>query len=250
MGWVRHLYEGSREAAARADVELPDFDTFWSGGWIHVGPLTTGNDKIARLRADPKNNPLGTPSGKVELASETIGGYGYDDCGRHPMWFEPREWLGADAALSYPLHLLSDQPHDKLHSQLDSGAFSAAKKIQGREPILLHPDDAALRDIAEGDIVEIFNARGRALGGVQISDRVMPGVVVMSTGAWLDVDNAGDPESLERHGNPNVLTYDAGCSSLSQGPSCNTTLVEVEPYRGNLPPIGAYDIPLAEPGGD
>ena len=244
MGWVRHLYDQSRANAAKAGVELPDFDTFWSDGWIRLGPLSTGNDALARLRADPAAHPIHTPSGKVELVSETVGGFGYDNCGRHPMWFEPREWLGGDAALSYPLHLLSDQPRDKLHSQLDSGGHSAAKKIRGREPILIHPDDAALRSISDGDIVQIFNARGRCLGGAQISDLVMPGVVVMSTGAWMDADEPGNPESLERHGNPNVLTYDAGCSSLSQGPACNTTLVEVEPYQGNLPPVETHDIPL------
>jgi biotin/methionine sulfoxide reductase len=248
MAWVRHLYDQSRDDAAKAGVDLPDFDAFWSNGWIRLGPLATGSDKLAELRAEPATHPLATPSGKVELVSETIAGYGYDDCGGHPMWFEPREWLGGEAALSYPLHLLSDQPRDKLHSQLDSGKHSAAKKINGREPIMINPDDAALRGIADGDIVQVFNARGRCLGGAVISDRVMPGVVVMSTGAWMDVDNPGDPESLERHGNPNVLTYDAGCSSLSQGPSCNTTLVEVEPYRGNLPPVEAHDIPLAQGG--
>ena len=248
MAWVRYLYEGSRADAAKAGVELPDFESFWTGGWIRVGPLASGNDKLARLRDEPEAAPLSTPSGKVELVSETIGGFGYADCGRHPMWLAPREWLGAEAALSWPLHLLSDQPRDKLHSQLDSGRFSAAKKIQGREPILLNPDEAALRSISSGDVVQVFNGRGRCLAGAIVSDRVMPGVAVMSTGAWMDADEPGDPESLERHGNPNVLTYDAGCSSLSQGPSCNTTLVEVEPYRGNLPPIEVYTIPLAEDG--
>ncbi len=246
MAWVRHLYETSRENAETAGVDLPDFDTFWAGGWMRLGPLRTGNDLLAEQRADPQAHRLHTPSGKVELTSETIGGFGYPDCGAHPMWFAPREWLGDEAALTYPLHLLSDQPTDKLHSQLDSGKHSAAKKILGREPIRMHPDDAALRGISDGDIVQVFNKRGRCLGGVVITDRVMPGVVVMSTGAWMDVEEPGDPASLERHGNPNVLTYDAGCSSLSQGPSCNTTLVEVEPYSGNLPPVTVHDIPLID----
>ena len=247
MAWIRHLYGTSRNNAETAGVDLPDFDTFWAGGWMRLGPLRTGNDLLAEQRADPQGHPLHTVSGKVELTSETIGGFGYPDCGAHPMWFAPREWLGGEAALTYPLHLLSDQPADKLHSQLDSGKHSAAKKIQGREPIRMHPDDAALRGISDGDIVQISNKRGRCLGGAVITDRVMPGVVVMSTGAWLDVDDPGDPGSLERHGNPNVLTYDAGCSSLSQGPSCNTALVDVEPYTGNLPPVTAHDIPLIDP---
>lgn len=246
MAWVRYLYDISRENAAKAGVEIPDFDDFWAGGWMRVGPLTTGNHLLAALRNDPAANPLTTPSGKVELVSETIGGFGYHDCGRHPMWFEPCEWLGGEAALSHPLHLLSDQPRDKLHSQLDSGEHSAGHKIDGREPLLMHPDDAALRGISDGDIVHVFNGRGRCLGGAQLTENVMPGVVVMSTGSWFDADDPGNPDALERHGNPNVLTYDAGCSSLSQGPACNTALVEVERYDGNLPPVEAHDMPLAK----
>ena len=110
----------------------------------------------------------------------------------------------------------------------------------------MHPDDAALRGISDGDIVHVFNGRGRCLGGAQLTENVMPGVVVMSTGSWFDADDPGNPQGLERHGNPNVLTYDAGCSSLSQGPACNTALVEVERYDGNLPPVEAHDMPLVE----
>ena len=47
-------------------------------------------------------------------------------------------------------------------------------------------------------------------------------------------------------GNPNVLTRDAGCSPLSQGPSCNSCLVEVTRFAGNLPPVEAFDLPLAD----
>src|SRR5690349_23126274 len=47
--------------------------------------------------------------------SERIAGFGYDDCPPHPTWLEPAEWLGATG--SYPLHLVSSQPRDRLHSQ-------------------------------------------------------------------------------------------------------------------------------------
>ena len=53
----------------------------------------------------------------------------------------------------------------------------------------------------------------------------MLGVVVLSTGAWFDPDeNTG----MDRHGNPNVLTKDVGTSSLGQGPTSHTTLVEMK----------------------
>ncbi len=47
------------------------------------------------------------------------------------------------------------------------------------------------------------------------------------------------------HGNPNVLTRDVGTSALAQGCTGQLTTVEVERFDGNLPPIQAYDPPVA-----
>ena len=84
------------------------------------------------FRADPEKHKLRTPSGKIELYSEKIAGFGYDDCPPHPTWIEPWEWLGGKDAKTYPLHLVSSQPRDRLHSQMDCGPVSAAR--QGRGP--------------------------------------------------------------------------------------------------------------------
>jgi biotin/methionine sulfoxide reductase len=73
-------------------------------------------------------------------------------------------------------------------------------------------------------------------------------VVQISTGAWYDILDASDPLSLEIHGNPNAVTNDIGTSSLAQGPSANSCLVEVEKYTGALPPLSVSSPPrLVEP---
>ena len=246
MGWIGHMWAITRDNARRAGVELPAFDDFWSGGMIDLAAVNQSSARLARLREDAQAHPLHTPSGKVELFSATIAGFGYEDCPGHPAWLAPREWLGAPQAARHPLHLMSDQPRGRLHSQLDAGEASAATKVRGREPLLIHPDDAAARGIAEGDIVRVANDRGVCLGGAVVTEDIMPGVVAMATGSWFDAETPGDPGALERHGNPNVLTRDAGCSPLSQGPSCNSCLVEVARFAGNLPPVEAFDLPLAD----
>ena len=53
------------------------------------------------------------------------------------------------------------------------------------------------------------------------------------------------PGSLERNGNPNVLTPDHGTSRLAQGPSPNSCLVEIRKFDGPPPAIGAYLPPIA-----
>ena len=54
----------------------------------------------------------------------------------------------------------------------------------------------------------------------------------------------GEIGTLEKHGNPNVLTLDKGTSKLTQGCSAHTALVEVEKFEGELPPITAFEPPV------
>jgi biotin/methionine sulfoxide reductase len=156
------------------------------------------------------------------------------------MWFEPAEWLGSERARRYPLHLVSNQPTTRLHSQLDCGKVSIENKIRGREPVLIHPADAAVRHINDGDIVRLYNDRGECLAGARISGDVRPGVVILSTGAWYDPQTPG---GLDRHGNPNVLTLDKGTSRLAQGPSAHTALIEIEKVTGSVADIEIFDPP-------
>ncbi len=240
MEWLRHLYDVFRQQASRERIELPDFDAFWEAGELELPLADHERVLFADFRDAPRDNPLPTPSGRIEIFSDTIDGFGYDDCAGHPRWFEPAEWLGAEQAKRHPLHLISNQPTTRLHSQLDCGKTSVASKIQGREPVSIHPDDAAARGIADGDVVRLFNHRGACLAGARVTDGVRLGVVVLSTGAWYDPDSPG---GLERHGNPNVLTRDKGTSRLAQGPSAHTTLVEMERASGSLPAVEAFEAP-------
>jgi biotin/methionine sulfoxide reductase len=186
---------------------------------------------------------LRTPSGKIELYSETVAGFGYDDCPGHPVWLESAEWLGAPRAQRFPLALVANNPATRLHGQLDMGPYSQAAKVQGREPVRIHPDDATARHIADGDVVRLFNDRGACLAGAVLSNDVRPGVVQLSTGAWFDPDDPTAEQAMCVHGNPNVLTRDVGTSRLSQGCSGQHALVEVERYTGVLPPVRAFTPP-------
>ena len=239
--WKRWLYEQTLERAASAGIEIPAYDDFLEKGWFkHDDPLDPVI-MLSEFRADPVDNPLATPSGLIEIFSQTISDFGYDDCSGHPVWRTPYEWLGN--ADRYPLHLISNQPRDKLHSQLDHGNVSRNKKVAGREPVHVNPDDAAARGLKEGDIVQLYNDRGACLGGVVIDAALRPGVVQMSTGAWYDPKDPARPGSLCKHGNPNVQTRDKGTSKLGQGPSTHTCLIEVELFTETPPPVTAFDPP-------
>ncbi len=175
---------------------------------------------FAPFREDPQAAPLKTPSGRIEIFSATIDGFGYDDCPGHPVWMPPREWLGA-ATVAAPLHLVRPSPATSCTAS--SRARSPTCRVRVRSAILIHPDDAAARGIGDGDLVRVFNARGACRARARVSATIRQSVVALPTGAWF-----GDPGgNLDPHGNPNVLTLDVGTSRLAQGSSAHTALVEV-----------------------
>ncbi|AQA05850.1 molybdopterin oxidoreductase [Mycobacterium sp. MS1601] len=237
--WLTHLYE---QWSQKLDFAVPGFDEFWAAGSLRL-PVEEGLTLLADFRADPDTHRLGTPSGRIEIFSDTIAGFGYDDCVGHPKWYTPQEWLGGPRATSYPLHLIANQPATRLHSQLDTGATSQASKVQGREPIRMNPRDAAARGLSAGDVVKVFNDRGSCLAGVVVDDAVRADVVQLSTGAWYDPLDPLDPDTMCVHGNPNALTSDLGTSSLARGCTGAHVLVQVEKFTGALPPVRAHEPP-------
>ena len=242
--WLRHLYDLSRQQGAQHGVELPDFDVFWKNGYIDVPPPEEPGILMSEFRHDPNAHSLKTPSGKIEIFSETIASFDYDDCPGHPAWIEPYEWLGAKEMVQrFPLHLISNQPNGRLHGQMDNGRVSQGYKISGREAIWLNPQDAIVRSIIEGDVLRAFNDRGQCLVGAHVTDEIRPGVVLIQTGAWYDPVERGRVGSLDRHGNPNVLTLDKGTSKLGQGSSAQTALIEVEKWYDDAPPVSVFEPP-------
>ncbi len=238
--WLMHMYE---KWSAEIDFAVPDFDRFWADGGVRL-PVETGLTLFADFRADPRTHRLATPSGRIEIFSQTIDGFGYPDCAGHPRWYDPTEWLGGERAEHYPLHLIANQPASRLHSQLDGGATSRATKVLGREPIRMHPTDAATRHLANGDVVRVFNDRGSCLAGVVVDESLRPRVVQLSTGAWYDPLDPSDPDSMCVHGNPNVLTDDVGTSSLARGCTGAAVLVQIEKFTGELPAVRAHRPPV------
>jgi biotin/methionine sulfoxide reductase len=243
--WLERLYTENAERVRSLGVDLPPFDVFWERGILDLSEHDRPHIMHEEFRRDPEANRLRTPSGRIEIYSEKIASFGLADCPGHPVWLEPFEWLGHEKAAQFPLHLLSDQPARRLHSQLDHSPHSRAGKIAGREPIYINTLDAKQRNIASGDLVRVHNERGSALAGAIATDDVMPGVVRLATGSWYDRAPfaADDDGAFDNNANPNSLTLDRGASSFSQGCSAQTCLVEVEPFLGPAPPVSVYEPP-------
>lgn len=239
--WLEHLYEPTREALAAKGLPAPSFAEFWAGEGFLLPQQPDDGGKLRAFREDPEGRPLPTPSGKLEIFSETIASFGEADCPGHPTWLGPVHVPTA----ADPYVLVANQPRTRLHSQFDFGGHSSGAKQRGREVARMHPDDAAARGIADGDIIRLFNERGACLASVVLTDGIRRGVIQLPTGAWYDPADPNEENSLCVHGNPNVLTRDIGTSALAQGCTGQLTTVNVERFDGNLPPINAYEPPVS-----
>jgi biotin/methionine sulfoxide reductase len=238
MEWVRHLWHAMADRLAPRGLKIPSFEEFWDKGFYEVPAPTTTYVMFERFRNDPAGAPLPTPSGKVELFSEWVAGLHDPEQPAHPVWADPEEWLGAEAAFRFPLHLLTPHPATRLHGQLDASSISKSGKSNDRELVLINPRDAQAREIADGDAVRLRNERGWCLATARVTDAIMPGVVSLPTGASYDPDGTGD-----RNSNPNVLTRDFATSNLGQGCAALSCLVEAERWRGELPPLRIHEPP-------
>ena len=243
--WIADIWDETRERGKAAGCDLPNWDEFLAGDVVNLIDPNPEQVFLATFRSDPDANPLPTPSGRIELHSDVITSFELADCKGHPIWVLSRD-RAAGLADGYPLSLVSGQPQTRLHSQLDNGAYSLSQKIKGREPLLVHPRDAADRQIEDGDVIEVFNDRGRCLAGARLTDEIVQGCVFLWTGAWYDPDFDA-PDWRDRHGNPNVLTHDLRTSSLSQSPAAHSAHVELRRFSGPIPKITVHSQPEFEP---
>jgi anaerobic selenocysteine-containing dehydrogenase len=185
-----------------------DFATLKENGWQRLNvperyaPFAEGN--------------FPTPSGKCEFFSETLAKQGIDPL---PTYIPPRESVqtAPEMAKRYPLAIISPPAHNFLNSSFANlPSFVAAEK----EPHLeIHPDDAGVRGIHDGDCVRIFNARGAFTARARVSDKARSGVVVALSVWWkklTDGTNANDVTSQ-------------GLTDLGAAATFYDVLVDVEP---------------------
>ena len=147
----------------------------------------------------------GTPSGKVELRSETLAER-WGATALLPDWRE-RE-------LSYPLMLISPASDKRISSTF--GDLAASRQSP---PLLMNPGDAARRSLTHGREVRVWNERGEVILPLVVSDAVAPGVVASEKGAWLATSRTGQTISA-------LVSADLK-ADLAEGACFNDTAVEV-----------------------
>ena len=241
--WIEKLYNNAAKFGKSMGTPLPSFEEFWQKGF-HLNDVDEKDKNFVafeKFRQDPKANALATESGKIQLFSEKIASYHYDDCLGHPAYFQPTEGVN-NKTKETPLAYVACKSRYRLHSQLDGTSSRDFANIEGREPMWINPVDAKARGIQSGDVVLVENKRGRVLAGAYVTERIQPGVICIHHGAWYSPQKVHG-HTIDVRGNSNTLTMDKPTSKLACGNIASTALVQVTKWTKELPHIEVYDAP-------
>ncbi len=194
---------------------------------------------MRKFHEDPGNNPLSTPSGKLEFYSQRLAENFPGDMERPPVphWIEKGEShderITSERAKKYPLLVVSNHPRWRVHSQHDDMKWLReieTCKIVGPDgyayqTMWINPLDAKKRGIEHGDVAKVYNERGGVLVGAYITERIMPGAVYVDHGARYDPIVPGE---LDRGGAINTISPHNTTSKNVAGMAVSGFLAEVE----------------------
>ncbi len=196
--------------------------------------------QLRKFAEDPENNPLQTPTGKLEFTSTGLLKHFPDDPERppYPKWIERGpshdETLRSERAKKYPLLCMSNHGRWRFHANLDDITWHReieTMKIRGwdgyqYEPVWMNTATAREYGVSHGDIVKLYNERGAVLGAAYVTERIIPGVVYMDHGSRFDPI---DPEKLDRGGAINLISPTATISKNVTGMAVSGFLVGMSP---------------------
>jgi anaerobic dimethyl sulfoxide reductase subunit A len=214
LGFEAAFSEGRDESAwlerFLAQSEVPDPESFRRTG-IFAG-MEQERTALSDFIADPPGHPLGTPSGRIELASAEYARTGFPAV---------PEFRGPAPDPRHPLALITPHARFRVNSQ-----FSNDPVLRAREPQALdmNPADAGRRGVADGATVRVFSPQGEVRVPVRIAEDIMPGVVSLAAGVWPELDEHG----ADTAGSANLLT----CTQPtlpSRGARTHSVWVEVRP---------------------
>ncbi|WP_217512514.1 DMSO/selenate family reductase complex A subunit [Vibrio metschnikovii] len=223
--WIEHAYNQVR----KQEPHLPPFEQTDGMGVIDRR-IADSSKHIALkdFRDDPKQHPLKTPSGKIEIYSEQLAELATqwqllpgDKISAIPEYWPAVEGIEDKPMLNkYPLQLTGF--HTKGHCHSTYSSVAQLKEV-APDVLWINPIDAQVRGIHNDDFVEVFNDRGRVRIKAKVSPRIMPGVTAMPEGAWAQTNKQG----VDVGGCINRLTS-LRPTALAKGNPQHTNLVDVK----------------------
>ncbi len=175
MGYTEACFAEDDETILRELVAAQQHPNFAGITWEELLQAGYARLQLPMPNAAFQQGNFPTPSGKCEFYSERMARDGYDPL---PTYTPPRSQATAaeDALLC-----ISPPAHSFLNS-----TFANVDRFQRREQqplLIIHPDDAAARQIATGDRVCVTNQLGRVELVAEVSRKITAGTV-LAPGIW------------------------------------------------------------------
>ncbi len=191
----------------------------------------TENDKLEftsfeDFRKDPAAHKLDTPSGKFEIYSQPladkINEIGFSTKSPLPKYEPSLEGYENGQKDGYPYQLVTIHHLRRSHSTLDNVPWMRESFIQN---VWINTDDALKMGINSENIIKITSRHGSVIRPAYVTERIMPGVVAIGQGAWVELD---EEAGIDKAGATNVLN---GPIPTGQGHTgYNTCNVKMEKY--------------------
>ena len=199
-----------------------------------------GHIVLEQFYKDPEKNPLDTASGKLEIHSQAlvdeVKACGWSEIDPIPTYHPPIEgyedtfesWETKKKG-EYPLQFYDLHVQRQVHSSFANvPALMEAFTLDA----IMNPIDARERGLEEGDTVLVESKHGKVLRPLHITYEIMPGVVAIGQGAWVDID---EETGIDKGGSVNVLHGAIPSGTGHMG--WNSCIVEVKKWEGKpLPP--------------
>jgi anaerobic dimethyl sulfoxide reductase subunit A len=219
---LRERLMDSYEELRSEAPDMPDFNSFRSSGVCRYKETT---DFVAFREnvLDPDKCPFPTPSGKIEIFSPRLHNRDNPlEIPAIPKYVPSFEGPQDPRIKKYPLQLVGWHTKKRTHSIHDNNPC-----MESLEPtkLWINPEDAKRRDIGDGDLVTVFNDRGRIRIQVHVTNRVIRGVLAMSQGGWYTPDGEG----VDIRGSINTITT-LRPTPLAKGNPQHSNLVDIERY--------------------
>ena len=174
---------------------------------------------LGKLRPDGAAG-FNTGSGKWEINSSVLTNFGYDP---FPSFVEPIEGPhNKTVAERYPLTMTTGL---RLQSTFRSQHLNIPSllKLQPQAEVLINTDDAASRNISNGDKIKVKTIRGEVQFIARVTNDILKGVVEVNQGGGSPIQAEGWKES-----NVNFLTDENNREKISGFPVFKALLCEVE----------------------
>ncbi len=141
----------------------------------------TGWQKLNMPNAPFAQGGFPTSSGKCEFFSAQMQADGLDPL---PAYIPPYESKASTPELAqvYPLAMISPPARNFLNTTFVN--VMSLRGTEGEPYIDIHPHDAQIRNIVDGDMVRAFNDRGSMLMKARVTDKAREGMVVALSIWW------------------------------------------------------------------